>query len=51
MEDDLFGLAVIIFQLLMGGLHPYDLIERTGNGLDARVETLRPTVRPSSGWT
>ena len=45
-EDDLFGLAIILFQLLMGGLHPYDLIERTGNGLDARVENIKANRSP-----
>lgn len=29
-NDDLFGLAVIIFQLLMDGNHPFDPVDQTG---------------------
>ena len=29
-EDDLFGLAVLIFQMLMDGCHPYDPVDQTG---------------------
>ena len=29
-QDDLFGLAVLIFQLLMNGSHPYDPVDQAG---------------------
>lgn len=45
-EDDLFGLAVIIFALLMRGLHPYDAVEKTGGGQDARVENIKANRSP-----
>ena len=30
-DDDNFGLAVLIFQILMDGNHPYDPVDRTGS--------------------
>ena len=40
-DDDLFGLAVIVFHLLMGGCHPYDTLERAAPGRQARKGNIR----------
>ena len=40
-EDDLFGLAVLIFQLLMDGCHPYDPVDQTGGQGQVRQENIR----------
>ena len=45
-EDDLFGLAILVFQLVMGGLHPYDNIEKTAVGRDARVANIKANNSP-----
>lgn len=45
-EDDLFGLAILIFFLLMHGLHPYDNIAMTENGQDSRVENIKANQSP-----
>ena len=39
-EDDLFGLAVLIFQLLMDGCHPYDPVDQTGGQGQVRRENI-----------
>ena len=39
-EDDLFGLAVLIFQMLMGGSHPYDPVDQTGGQGQVRRENI-----------
>ena len=45
-EDDLFGLAVLTFQLLMNGVHPYDAIDESGPPGNTRVENLRRSRSP-----
>ena len=39
-EDDLFGLSVLIFQLLMNGSHPYDPVDQTGGQGQVRRENI-----------
>ena len=39
-EDDLFGLSVLVFQLLMGGSHPYDPVDQTGGQGQVRRENI-----------
>lgn len=36
-NDDLFGLAVLIFELLMNGVHPYDPIDQTGSQVSGQM--------------
>ena len=52
-EDDLFGLAVLIFQLLMGGSHPYDPVDQTGGQGQVRRENIirghSPYAKSGSG--
>ena len=45
-QDDLFGLAVLIFQILMDGLHPYDAIDQSGAPGHARAENIRRSNSP-----
>lgn len=40
-DDDLFGLAVLIFQILMEGCHPYDPVDQTGGQGQVRQENIR----------
>ena len=40
-DDDLFGLAALIFHLLMEGSHPYDTLERTDTARKAREGNIR----------
>ena len=40
-DDDLFGLAVLMFQLLMDGVHPYDPVDQTGAQGQVRQENIR----------
>ena len=36
-NHDLFGLAVLIFELLMNGVHPYDPIDQTGSQVSGQM--------------
>ena len=45
-QDDLFGLSVLLFQLLMDGLHPYDSIDESGPPGHARAENIRKSNSP-----
>ncbi len=40
-DDDLFGLAVLIFQLMMDGQHPYDPVDQTGVQGQVRQDNIR----------
>ena len=40
-EDDLFGLAVLIFQILMDGCHPYDPVDQTGAQGQVRQDNIK----------
>lgn len=39
--DDLFGLAVLVFQILMNGSHPYDPVDQSGGQGQVRQENIR----------
>ena len=45
-QDDLFGLSVLVFQLLMDGVHPYDSIDESGPPGHARAENIRRSNSP-----
>ena len=45
-EDDLFGLAVLIFQILMDGCHPYDAVDQSGKQGHTRAENIRSSNSP-----
>ena len=45
-DDDLFGLAVLIFQLLMDGCHPYDPVDQTGGQGQVRQGNIRRGLSP-----
>ena len=45
-EDDLFGLAVLIFQILMDGCHPYDAVDQSGKQGHTRAENIRISNSP-----
>ena len=45
-QDDLFGLAVITFQIVMDGVHPYDSIDESGPPGHARAENIRRSNSP-----
>ena len=47
-DDDHFGLAVLIFQLLMGGNHPYDPVDSAGTSAsgNARLENIKRGYSP-----
>ena len=45
-EDDLFGLAVLIFQILMDGCHPYDAVDGVGVGAEVRQRNIRQSFSP-----
>ena len=40
-DDDLFGLAVLIFQMLMDGCHPYDPVDQTGVQGQVRQDNIK----------
>ncbi len=45
-QDDLFGLAVLIFQLLMNGSHPYDPVDQAGGQGLVRRENVSKSHSP-----
>ena len=45
-DDDLFGLAVLIFQLLMDGNHPFDPVDQTGEEGQVRQSNIRRAHSP-----
>ena len=45
-EDDLFGLAVLTFQILMDGCHPYDAVDQSGKQGHTRAENIRTSNSP-----
>ena len=45
-EDDLFALAVLIFQMVMNGCHPYDPLDRTSPGGDIRLQNVKKAHSP-----
>ena len=45
-DDDLFGLAVLIFEILMNGNHPYDPIDQTGAQGQVRQDNIRRSYSP-----
>ena len=40
-DDDLFGLAVLIFQMLMDGVHPFDPVDQTGAQGQVRQDNIK----------
>ena len=40
-QDDLFGLAVLLFQMMMDGQHPYDPVDQTGGQGQVRRENIK----------
>ena len=40
-DDDLFGLAVLIFQMVMDGCHPYDPVDQTGVQGQVRQDNIK----------
>ena len=48
-DDDLFGLAALVFELLMEGNHPYDPVDRSAPGGHIRVENIRKSHSPFAG--
>ncbi len=45
-DDDLFGLAVLVFQILMNGSHPYDPVDQSGGQGQVRQENIRRGYSP-----
>ena len=46
LDDDLFGLAVLVFQILMNGSHPYDPVDQSGGQGQVRRENIRRGQSP-----
>ena len=45
-DDDMFGLAVLAFQLLMDGNHPFDPVDQTGEEGQVRQSNIRRAHSP-----
>ena len=45
-DDDMFGLAVLVFQLLMDGNHPFDPVDQTGEEGQVRQSNIRRAYSP-----
>ena len=45
-EDDLFGLAVLIFQVLLDDCHPYDAVDQSGGTGHVRARNIKNSCSP-----